>query len=144
MDTKDEFFGKPRADTVKMESGPGIHDYWALHKFALETKYDWMPTHLRCYHPGRMIDGELMEGYYDEFIPIAHDSPRGRVLKKKITEETLYCPDCEEPAKKIDTGEPVCPECGLICDDGRPTYEIVSDPKAAGRVDTQSGYYGSD
>lgn len=122
-----------RADTMKMKSGDGVHDRWALHAFAFEQKSDWLPTNLRCYHEGRMINGELMEGYYDEFIPETYDADRGRVLKKKIEEQTTYCPNCEVVARRWD-GDTFCPECGLLCADKKATDNLVRDEKAAGRV----------
>jgi len=79
------------------------------------------------------MNGELMEGYYDEFIPVAYDVPRGSILKKEVTENTTYCPECDIPARKYD-GDTVCPECGLLCTDSKQTDNLVRDPKAAERM----------
>ena len=79
------------------------------------------------------MNGELMEGYYDEFIPETYDTPRGSILKKNVEEMTTYCPDCEVPARKHH-GDTMCPECGLLCSDSQATDNLVRDPKAAGRV----------
>ncbi len=122
-----------RADTLEMRSGDGVHDKWALHSFAFEQNSGWLPTRLRHYHRDRMVNGELMEGYYDEFIPVTYDAPRGAVLKKEIKEKTTYCPECDVAARKYD-GDTMCPECGLLCSDSKATDNLVRDPKAAGRM----------
>lgn len=133
MDEQTEIRKSPRADTLKMASGDGVHDQWALHEFAFEQGNDWLPAHLRRYHKDRYMNGELMEGYYDEFIPVTHDTERGGVLKKEIQEETTYCPDCEVAARRFD-GDTMCPECGLLCADKKATDNLVRSPKAAGRM----------
>lgn len=133
MSEQREIEKSPRADVEKMASGDTIHDQWALHAFAFEQESDWLPTHLRRYHKDRFINGELMEGYYDEFIPETYDTERGAVLKKDIQQETTYCPDCEVAARRFD-GDTMCPECGLLCADKKATDNLVRDPKAAGRM----------
>lgn len=123
---------KPRADSTSARSDDQIHDEWALHEFAFE--YETLPRRLIFYHPERMINDELMEGYYDEFIPVALDSPRGEVLKKEVDWNTTYCPECGVPARRTDKGEAMCPECGLICNDEAP-YKMVRDMNSAGRIE---------
>lgn len=134
MNETQQINNAPRADTLKMKTGENAHDQWALHEFAFEQENNWLPTRLRCYHEGRFVNGELMEGYYDEFIPVAYDTDRGRIMKKDVTEETTYCPECEVPARKYD-GDTMCPECGLLCADKMATDNLVRDPKAAGRME---------
>lgn len=123
----------PRADVLKMKSGEGVHDQWALHPFAFEQNSGWMPTRLRRYHRGRKINGELMEGYYDEFIPVAYDTAGGIVLKKDVSEETTFCPECDIPARRYD-GDTMCPNCGLLCHDSKATDNLVRTPRSAGRM----------
>lgn len=122
---------RPRADTISAEND---HNRHALHAFAFEQANGWLPIRLRQYHPGRENGDELMEGYYDEFIPITYDSGRGRVLKKKVEEKTIYCDECHVPARKDDRGESICPECGLVCIDATNSDNLVRDAKAAHRV----------
>jgi hypothetical protein len=124
---------KPRADSVEAKSDGSIHDQWALHELAFA--HETIPKRLRHYHEGRIMNGELMEGYFDEFIPEAYSADRGAVVKKKVERKTTYCPECNVPARKTDKGEPMCPECGLICNEKGPTHEIIRDGKAAGRTD---------
>jgi len=133
MDEQSEIRKSPRADTLAVSSGETVHDRWALHDFALEQGNNWLPTNLRQYHKGRKIGGELMEGYYDEYIPVAYDSGRGMVLKKEIEENTTYCPECDVSARRYD-GDTMCPECGLFCADKKATDNLVRDEKAAGRM----------
>jgi hypothetical protein len=133
MTETQEIAKSPRADTLTMKSGDGVHDRWALHAFAFEQDNDWLPTRLRRYHKDRMMNGELMEGYYDEFIPKTYDTERGGVLKKEIEEKTTYCPDCDVAARRFD-GDTMCPECGLLCADKKATDNLIRDPKAAGRM----------
>ncbi len=133
MDETQQIKNAERADTLEIESGDGVHDQWALHAFALEQGNGWLPANLRQYHEGRQINGELMEGYYDEFIPVAYDTPRGAVVKKKVEEKTTYCPDCDVAARRHD-GDTMCPECGLLCTDSKASDNLVRDPKAAGRM----------
>lgn len=123
----------PRADVLNIESGDGIHDQWALHPFAFEQGNGWLPTRLRCYHPDRKVNGELMEGYYDEFIPVAYEKDGGMVLKKKVSEETTFCPECDVPARRHD-GDTMCPECGMLCHDSKETDNLLRTPSAAGRM----------
>jgi hypothetical protein len=123
----------PRADTLSMDSGDDVHDRWSLHAFAFEQESDWLPTRLRRYHKDRFINEELMEGYYDEFIPETYDTPRGSILKKKIEEKTTFCPDCDVAARRYD-GDTMCPKCGLLCSDSKSSDNLVRDPKAAGRM----------
>lgn len=133
MDETQKIDNAARADTLSMRSGEAVHDQWALHPFAFEQNSGWMPVKFRCYHPDRMIDGELMEGYYDDFIPVAYDTGRGRILKKDVTEETTQCPECEIPARRYDN-DTMCPECGMLCSDSVATDNLVRDSKAAGRI----------
>jgi hypothetical protein len=133
MSEQHEIEKSARADTLKMKSGDGVHDKWALHKFAFEQESGWLPVRLRRYHKDRMMNGELMEGYYDEFIPQVYDTDGGRVLKKEIEEQTTYCPDCDVVARRFD-GDTMCPECGLLCADKKASDNLVRDPKAAGRM----------
>ena len=136
MDETQKIENAARADTLTMKSGGDVHDKWALHVFAFEQDSDWLPVRLRRYHKDRFINGELMEGYYDEFIPKTYDTPRGRVLKKEIEEKTTYCPECNVPARRYD-GDTMCPECGLLCSDSKATDNLVRDPKAAGRMQNE-------
>lgn len=136
MNETQEIENAERADILKIESGDGIHDKWSLHSFAFEQNADWLPSNLRCYHDGRIINGELMEGYYDEFIPVTYDVDRGRILKKVVHEETTYCPECEVPARRHD-GDTMCPKCGLLCFDSQATDNLVRDPNAAGRMQNE-------
>lgn len=133
MDETQTIDNAPRADTLEMRSGEGVHNKWRLHQFAMEQNSGWLPKRLHHYHDGRFINGELMEGYYDEFIPVTYDTKRGRVLKKDIMEKTTYCPECDVAARKYD-GDTMCPECGLLCSDSKATDNLVRDPKAAGRM----------
>lgn len=137
MSQQKEIRKSPRADTLKIKSGDEVHDQWALHDFAFEQNSDWLPTNLRCYHEGREINDEIMEGYYDEFIPVAYDTPRGMILKKKIEENTTYCPDCDVAARRYDN-DTFCPECGLLCADKTATDNLVRDQRAAGRMNGES------
>lgn len=126
-----------RADVMRVNSDD--HDKWALHAFAFE--YEMLPTHLREYHKERPSDGDLGRGYYDDYIPVTYDIDGGSVLKKTVEYDTLDCPDCETDARKDEQGLPVCPDCGLIVTEpGRPDYEVVNDPKAAGRVDDNGNF----
>lgn len=136
QDTQQKINNAPRADKLRMKSGDGVHDQWALHSFAFEQENDWLPVRLRSYHKDRFVNGELMEGYYDEFIPVTYDTDRGRILKKEVFEETTYCPECEVPARRHD-GDTMCPECGLLCSDSKATDNLVRDPKAAGRMQNE-------
>jgi hypothetical protein len=119
----------PRADSLKVSSA---HDQWNLHAFAFE--YELKPARYKHYHPDRFINGELMEGYYDDFVPEAYDTERGQVLKKEVVEQTTHCPECNVPARKYD-GDTMCPECGLLCNQKGPSEEIIRDAKAAGRIE---------
>lgn len=132
MDESTAIRQSPRADSTTAASGDGIHDRWALHKYSFN--YEDKPARFREYHAGRIINDELMEGYYDEFIPVVYDSDRGNVLRKEIEWNTTYCPECDVAARKYD-GDTMCPECGLLCNEECPSDNLVRDPKAAGRVD---------
>lgn len=136
MDEQREIEKSPRADITKVEGGQGIHSHWGLHPFAFEQTSDWLPTHLRRYHKGREIDGELMEGYYDEYIPIAHNTDRGMLVNKEIKMKTTYCPDCEVAARRFD-GDTMCPECGALCADAQATDNLYRDENSAGRMTQQ-------
>lgn len=133
MDEQAEIRKSPRADTLEVTSNDRIHDQWGLHPFAFEQDSDWLPVHLRRYHKDRKIDGEKMEGYYDEFIPVAYDTGRGMIIKKEVEENTTYCPECDVAARRFD-GDTMCPECGLLCADSKATDNLVRDEKAAGRI----------
>lgn len=128
----------PRADVMSVNCDD--HKKWALHKFSFQ--YEMLPTHLRNYHPERdNPDTDLGPGYYDEYIPVAHDVPGGNVINKTVTQETLTCPDCDTEARKDERSYPVCPDCGLIVTEpGKPDYDVIIDPKAAGRVDADGNF----
>lgn len=126
---------KPRADKTSAESGPQIHDRWALHAYAFE--YETKPARLIRYHPGRKMNGELAEGYYDEHIPETYDSDRGQVMKKEVERKSNFCPDCQVAARVTNKGEPMCPECGLIVAETE-EYNIVRDARAAGHIDGET------
>ena len=133
MDEQSKIEQSPRADSLVVESGDMIHDKWVLHKYAFE--YENKPLRFASYHQKRKINGELMEGYYDEFIPVVYDSGRGNVLKKKVELKTTYCPECNVPARKYD-GDTMCPECGLLCNQTGSSQEILRDAKSAGRINS--------
>ena len=123
---QDNFTAHPRADTESVSSN---HNQWALHKLALE--HETLPPSLVNYHP--QANRDPGQGYYDDYVPVAYDCPRGKIIRKEIDWNTIHCPDCEEAARDVD-GEKLCPECGLICSQAGPTVEIVRDAKAAGRI----------
>jgi hypothetical protein len=122
---------RPRADNLRVSND---HNKYALHK--LWGEYETMPRRFRNYHDGRVINDEERPGYFDEYVPVTSEGDRGAVLKKKVEEQTTYCPDCEVAARKNSRGEAQCPECGLICHTNGPSCEVVYDPKAAGRIDS--------
>lgn len=140
MDLTEEIDLAPRADVLKVESDPTIHEQWALHKFAFEQGEGWLPTRLRRYHKDRKINGELAEGYYDEFIPVALDTDRGMVIRKDVEERTISCPECNVPARNQGS-DIVCPECGMLCNESKLTDNMIRDPKTAGRVDENGNRY---
>lgn len=99
-----------RADTMIVNDDP--HDWYAPHPF-----------------------------YPDDGIPQVYDGGRGEVLLKKVEYSTTECSNCGTEARKEPSGLPVCPNCGLIC--GEPDeqlYEMVADPKSAGRVDNDGDF----
>ena len=123
----------PRADMMTVNTKD--HDRWCLHELAF--RHETLPPHLRNYHPERDPDGDLGPGYYDEYIPDAYNVSGGKVLKKTVEYKTLSCPDCDVDAYKDDKSQPICPECGLIVTQpGRPDYDMINDPKATDRVDS--------
>lgn len=77
--------------------------------------------------------------YRKDGTPVLADSKVGRIVEKQVVSYTMYCPDCGIPAWFNSHSEPVCPECGLICDGGQGKSvireeQMVRDPKAAGRM----------
>lgn len=142
MDETQKINNAERADTLALSGGDGVHDQWALHAFAFEQESDWLPVRLRRYHRDRRMNGELMEGYYDEFIPVPYDCGRGSIVKKDVTEETTMCDECNVAARRYD-GDTLCPECGLLCSDSKSTDNLVRDPKAANRLADNSGGSGA-
>lgn len=125
----EELRNSNRADTETITSD---HDRWALHKFAFD--YDKKPPRFRKYHPeeGR----EPGQGYYDDYIPVAHDAERGRVLRKTVTRTTVQCHECEDEVARMDEkGSPICPGCGMVCDDTLPTFKVVKDGITTERAD---------
>jgi hypothetical protein len=86
--------------------------------------------------------------YYDNGVPVLLETPFGNVIEKAIREYTVKCPECSTKEQVVhgryDANEdPVCPRCGLLLSgDGTPQTEdaspILSDAKAAGRVDTET------
>lgn len=127
----------PRADVMTVNTDD--HNKWALH--ALSFQYEMLPTHLRSYHPNRPPDGDLGPGYYDEYIPQTYDIKGGNVLKKNVEHKTTECPECGAEARKGERSIPTCVECGVLCtSDKKPDHEVVFDPKATGRVDSDGNF----
>lgn len=137
--TSDKLSDAARADTLTVENN---HNQYALHPMAFD--YETLPPNLRNYHKGRIINDEEMPGYFDDFIPVAHDCGRGQVLKKKVALKTTFCDECDEkiPARKNERGESECPRCGLICTANGDSAQIIRDEIAAGR--TTGGPYNND
>lgn len=74
----------------------------------------------------------------DDGRPLLLSTARGEVIKKSVTRYTVECEECGTAAVIADDGNPVCPDCGLICGGGGEDRSLVRDSKAAGRVDTSS------
>lgn len=73
----------------------------------------------------------------EQRIPILLSVPGGNIVRKKVTNYTIKCPECLVEAKYTHSSEPVCPECGMICAGPNILKEeqLVRDAKAAGRID---------
>lgn len=69
-------------------------------------------------------------------IPILKSVPGGKIVRKRVTYQTVQCPECEIDANYTSDSEPVCPECGLICTGKGVNFreQIVRDSKSAGRI----------
>jgi hypothetical protein len=67
-------------------------------------------------------------------IPILSNKKGGLVLNKRVKTSIVNCPECDIPARYTSDGNPVCPECGIICGGKDMKMDIVMDAKAAGRV----------
>lgn len=92
------------------------------------TEVDSSPhDNYRRHHP---FTGEII----NPGIPILSNKKGGMVLDKQVKTSIVHCPECSIPARYTAAGNPVCPECGIICGGKDMDKEIVLDAKAAGRV----------
>jgi len=83
-------------------------------------------------------DDSPHEDYYDSGVPVLLNTDFGQLVARSVHAYTIYCPECRVPAVYDERSEPICPECGLVCGGQSAVDEarLISDPKAAGRVDS--------
>lgn len=85
------------------------------------------------------VSDDKHELYRKDGTPVMNTNRRGKVIDKSVHAYTVRCPDCEISAVYAESGDPLCPECGLVCDgiqgeEVDPGAQLVRDAKAAGRV----------
>lgn len=76
--------------------------------------------------------------YRNDGTPILFSTMGGQIIQKRIEAHTVECPECSIEARFDADSEPVCPRCGILCDErGKKTLredQIVIDAKSAGRL----------
>ena len=64
-------------------------------------------------------------------IPILKSVPGGGIIRKNISYNKTKCPDCGTQAHYDADSEPICPNCGMVCNGSAPA-RIIRDEKACG------------
>lgn len=92
----------------------------------------------RAYDPwtGEYILERDDEGEITSGLPVLLSTVIGNIVEKSVERYTVYCPECDTPARYDDLADPVCQQCGIICQGADETAheQLVLDAKAAGRV----------
>jgi len=72
----------------------------------------------------------------DTGIPILKATPTGNIIDKDIRYFRVLCPECRVESKYDSGGDPICPECGMVCTGNEKELDpiVMRDAKAAGRL----------
>lgn len=103
----------------------------------LQAEVDHDRQRYRAFDPwtGEEIATYDEEGEVRHGVPLLTKSAIGKVMDKKVEHTTITCPDCGAASRMVDN-DPLCPQCGLICDgkQGVRSEPIIIDAKTAGRI----------
>lgn len=138
----------PRADVMTVEPDHGIYRKWEIPGRRDSDYYDGSGV-VKTYNMSDVEGQRLPDD--EEAVPslatVRVGNVQQKIIRKNVEHKTMVCPECEHEPEgvKTHTGEPFCPDCGLILsksdarDVGHIPYGIDGQPpqrdaKAAGRL----------